>query len=142
MIQSGMATFSVQSAETSPEQITTVLGVEPTRVDLMGTKTRSGRVRQVNQWMVHVDELANSAADQTGTGALRQLLVLLRPAAGKVHQLPKDCCARIWWSAYSDSTQGGFVLLADISKAIADLGVDMFATAYLDEGNDTRSEHT
>lgn len=140
MIQSGTATFSVQSTETSPEHVTALLGVEPTRVQLVGTQNRSGRVRQVNQWAVHVGEMVNTAADQTGTGALRELLVLLRPAAGKVHQLPEDCHARISWTAYSDSPQGGFVLRADTSRAIADLGVDVFATTYLDDGDGARPD--
>jgi len=40
------------------------------------------------------------------------------------------------WSADSDSVQGGFVLPADVAHQIAMLGVDVYATVYLeDEGS-------
>jgi hypothetical protein len=48
--------------------------------------------------------------------------------------LPTDCDARIWWSLDSDSTQGGFILPADLADSISALGVDIHATVYLDEG--------
>lgn len=52
-------------------------------------------------------------------------------AEGKVEIQPDDCEARIWWSAYSDSVQGGFVLPIEISRRIVALGVDVYATVYL-----------
>lgn len=140
MIQSGRATFSVQSTETDPDQITRLLGVEPTAIVLAGTGRPSGRAHQVNQWKIDTPWLGNTNADQTGTSALRELMTLLRPAAGKVHELPADCDTRIWWSADSDSTQGGFVLPADLSRTIGKLGVDVYATVYLDRDDETASE--
>lgn len=80
-----------------------------------------------------VDFVYNDENDQTGTGALRQILDRIQPAEGRVAQLPADCEARIWWSAYSDSLQGGFVLPSELTRRIAALGVDLFVTAYLDE---------
>lgn len=43
---------------------------------------------------------------------------------------------RLWWSGDSDSTQGGFVLEADLIGHLATLGCDVFGTAYLAEGED------
>ena len=131
MIQSDRATFSVHSSETDPALITRVLGVEPTRVVLAGTRRESGKPRPDNHWVVDGPWRSNTEADQTGTGALRDLLARLGPAAGNLQKLPKDCDARIWWSANSDSTQGGFVLPADLSYAIAELGIDVYVTVYL-----------
>ncbi|MFB2580939.1 DUF4279 domain-containing protein [Herbiconiux sp. P15] len=142
MIESGRATFSVRSTETAPEQITAVLGVEPTTVVLAGTERPSGGLYRNNQWAVDGAWSVNTKADHTGTGALRELLVLLRPAAGKVQALPEECDARIWWSADSDSTQGGFVLPVDLSQAIAEFGVDVYATVYLDADGVTGTEGT
>ncbi len=56
-----------------------------------------------------------------------------RPATGRIQALPADCEARIWWSTDSDSGQGGFVLPADLSAQIAELGVDLYATVYLED---------
>jgi hypothetical protein len=57
-------------------------------------------------------------------------------AFGRVTDLPTDCDARIWWSLDSDSTQGGFILPADLADSISALGVDIHATVYLDEGEE------
>lgn len=133
MIQSGLASFVVHSVATDPDVVTELLGIVPTEIVRRGTVLRSGRVREHHHWDVAVDFVYNDENDQTGTGALRQLLERLRPAEGRVAELPADCEARIWWSAYSDSVQGGFVLKSELTARIAALGVDLFATAYLDE---------
>lgn len=142
MIQSGLATFTVLSTRTSPESISEALGVEPTSVALAGSSLRSGAVRSAHQWDVHVDWLANTEADQTGTRALRELVDRLRPAAGRVQDLPDDCDARIWWSADSDSSQGGFVLPADLLQAVAALGVDVYATVSVDGEAGSQSDES
>ncbi len=87
-------------------------------------------------WLLEVKTLANTEEDQTGTRALRNLLDRCIPAAGHVGELPADCEVRIWWSADSDSVQGGFVLPARLTGQIAELGVDVCATVYLDEDHD------
>lgn len=135
MILSGRATLSVTSSETDPSVISTLLGLEPTGVIKKGTVRRSGRVADHHKWSVDVDEIGNTGEDQTGTHALRALLALTRSAIGRVPTLPQDCVARIWWSAYSDSVQSGFVLPADLAASIGELGVDVYGTVYL-EGTD------
>lgn len=69
-----------------------------------------------------------------------KLLDVCGPAEGKIEILPDDCEARIWWSAYSDSVQGGFVLPIEISRRIVALGVDVYATVYLsgEDGGEER----
>jgi hypothetical protein len=137
MIQSGRATFVVTSTETEPELVSKILGLTPTTVERAGTPRESGRTRTQNQWVIDGSRVENSETDQTGTGALAQLISRLRAAAGKVEALPADCDVKIWWSADSDSSQGGFVIPMELSKGMAELGVDLYATVYLDPETDS-----
>lgn len=89
-----------------------------------------GRVRECHVWSLDVEELDNTETDRTGTRALRELLDQCQVAAGRVASLPPDCEARVWWSAYSDSHQGGFVIPADVTQKLASLGVDLFGTTW------------
>jgi hypothetical protein len=36
----------------------------------------------------------------------------------------------------SDSTQGGFVLPVDLTDKLSELGVDVYATVYLDDSDE------
>ncbi|HEY9263707.1 MAG TPA: DUF4279 domain-containing protein [Microbacterium sp.] len=136
MIQSGRASLVVLSTDTEPAAISAMLALTPTRVEHKGTVAPSGRVRENHAWSIDVDSLANTGADQTGTGALRALLMRSDPAFGRVANLPKDCDARILWSMDSDSTQGGFVLPVDLTDKLSELGVDVYATVYLDDSDE------
>ena len=137
MIRSGRASLVVLSSETDPSTISEVLALTPTRVELTGTFLRSGRVREHHVWSLDVGTLDNDD-DLTGTRALRELLERARPAFGRVGELPTDCDVRAWWSADSDSTQGGFVLPIDLVDQLSALGADVYATVYLvdDAGDD------
>lgn len=76
--------------------------------------------------------MPNIDEDRTGLRSLTELLARARAAAGKVSLLPPDCEARIWWHGSSDSSQGGFVIPVELAKDVAALGVDVYATVYLD----------
>ena len=136
MIRSGRASLVVISTDTEPAAISEMLGLTPTRVVHKGTVARSGPVRENHVWSLDVDTLDNTGGDQTGTRALRELLMRSRPAFGRVANLPEDCDARIRWSMDSDSTQGGFVVPADLTDEISDLRVDLYATVYLNDGDE------
>ncbi|OAN40469.1 DUF4279 domain-containing protein [Microbacterium sp. H83] len=140
MIQSGLASLVVHSRETVPDAITEILRLEPTTVRPRGTVLRSGRATEHHFWDVSVDPTHNDDDDQTGTGALRALLDRCAPAEGRLASLPADCEARIVWSAYSDSLQGGFVLTAELAARVAALGADVYATAYLDAEDDAEDD--
>ena len=140
MIQSDRASLSVQSTLTTPAEISGLLALEPTDVTEMGTASRSGRVREHHTWTIHVDTLGNTDVDQTGTRALRTLLEKCIPARGRIDSLPSDCDTVIWWYGDSDSTQGGFVLAADLVQMISALGVDLMGSVWLpDEDSTTTS---
>lgn len=140
MIRSGMSSLVVTSIETEADTVTRLLGIAPTEVTRKGAARRSGRVRDHNTWSLEIETLGNTDDDQTGTRALRDILDRCRPACGRIRALPTDCEARIWWSGDSDSTQGGFVLAADLASQIAEFGVDVYATVYLED--DDRAEES
>ena len=78
---------------------------------------------------------SNTEADETGTRALSDLVAAAHSGIGRFPLLPTDCSARISWSADSDSTQGGFVIPAELAANIAALGIDVYATVSLEEGS-------
>ncbi|SDZ32666.1 DUF4279 domain-containing protein [Herbiconiux ginsengi] len=132
MIQWGRATFSVNSTATTPERISEILGLIPTTVAHAGSERRLGKPRSHHHWSIDGPRAENTATDQTGKAALAELVSLISPVAENIQNLPADCDVAIWWSADSDSTQGGFVLPAELLRAIAALGVDVYATVYLE----------
>lgn len=133
MIRSGRASLVVLSTETEPATISEILTITPSKVAPKGAVLRSGRVREHHVWSLVVESLDNTGEDQTGTRALRELLRRASGAFGRVGKLPSDCDTRVWWSADSDSSQGGFVLPLDLVGQISALGVDVYATIYFDE---------
>lgn len=114
MIRSGRASLVVLSTVTEPATISEILAVAPSEVGHKGAILRSGRVREHHVWSLDVESLDNSEDDPTGTRPLRELLLRARGAFGRVGNLPSECDARVWWSADSDSSQGGFVLPIDL----------------------------
>ena len=130
MIQTGQASLVVLTTETAPDEVSEMLGLVPSEMHLKGSPLQSGRVRERHVWTLDVGQMDNTEEDQSGTRALRELLNQCQAAAGRVASLPSDCEARIWWSAYSDSHQGGFVIPADLTQQLASLGVDLFGTTW------------
>lgn len=121
------------SINTAPEAIAELLTIEPSEARRKGTLLRSGRTLDYHVWSIDVETMTNTDSDQTGSAALRELLDRSRPATDTIHHLPDDCEVRIWRSADSNSTQGGFVLPADLISQIAQLGVDLYGTVYLED---------
>ncbi|MFB8189953.1 hypothetical protein ACFC14_11545 [Microbacterium sp. NPDC055988] len=87
--------------------------------------------------MESVDE--PGADDQTGFSALRALVVRLEPAAQALRELRQGGETVLWWSGDSDSTQGGFVLEADLIDSLAKLGCSVYGTAFLTEDEAQRA---
>jgi hypothetical protein len=137
MIQSGRASLTVVSTETDPTLISEILGLVPTRTKLRGSVRRSGRPLDHNVWTMDLERRFNTEADQTGTRALSDLVTAARSGIGRFPLLPTDCSARISWSADSDSTQGGFVIPVELAARLAELGVDVYATVYLEDDSDS-----
>lgn len=153
MIQGNRASLSIHSDTKTVAEISAMLGLEPSDWGDKGDLTPAGRAgrnyaperltHQRTYWSLteNVDE--PSAEDQTGFSALRALVVRLEPSAHALMELRQGGETRLWWSGDSDSTQGGFVLAADLISSLATLGCDVFGTAYLtedDEDEDAMSD--
>lgn len=143
MIRGNRASLSIHSEAKSVAEISAMLGLEPDHWGDKGDLTPAGRAGrnhaperlrfQRTYWSLTeaVDE--PSADDQTGFSALRALVDRLEPLAQVLMELRQGGEVVLWWSGDSDSTQGGFVLEADLIGRLARLGCDVFGTAYLAE---------
>jgi hypothetical protein len=141
MIVSSLCSLSVYSDTRTASEITEVLGVEPTRANEKGDPTPAGLtgrdleerylVHQRSQWTYDADQSMIDPRDRTGFGSLRVLVDIFKDRAAALASLRPDCETIIRWSDDSDSSQGGFVLPADLIADLAILGCDLFGTAYL-----------
>lgn len=143
MIRHNRASLCVYSDKSSVPQITEMLGVEPERSGDIGDPTPSGRAGrnltppyaryQRTFWCLHEDADDTDAEDQTGFSAVRKVVDRVLPVAHKLADLRNDGETIIWWSGDSDSTQGGFVLQADLLAKISVLGCHLYGTTFLGE---------
>lgn len=143
MIRGNRASLSIHSDTRRVSEISAMLGLEPTDWGDEGDLTPAGRAGrdsapeyltyQRNFWslMEIVDD--PSADDQTGFAALRALVSRLLPSVRALAELRQGGETVLWWSGDSDSTQGGFVLPAELLADVAALGCDVFGTAFLAE---------
>ncbi|WP_334146790.1 DUF4279 domain-containing protein [Microbacterium sp.] len=141
MIQGNRASLSIHSDTKTVAEISAMLGLEPTDWGDEGEPTPAGRAgrnyapelltHQRTFWSLTKSVDEPSANDQTGFSALRALVVTLEPNAQALMVLRQGGETRIWWSGDSDSTQGGFVLEADLIHYLSKLGCDVYGTAYL-----------
>ncbi|MEV4735785.1 MULTISPECIES: DUF4279 domain-containing protein [unclassified Microbacterium] len=127
-------------------EISALLGLEPTRSGDKGDLTPAGRAgRNLAPeylryprafWSLGAIDREPSAEDRTGFSALRELVEILAPVADALAVLREGGETIIWWSGDSDSTQGGFVLEADLITRLAALGCHVYGTAFLSEDAD------
>ena len=147
MIRGNRSTLSVYSDVRTAVQITAVLGLEPHLSNETGDPTRAALVGrnlkpeamtyQRAHWSFTADDSMVDAEDETGFSSLRVLIDVFRDRADALASLRPDCETVIWWSGDSDSSQGGFVIPADLLTDLALLGCDLYGTAYLGgEGDD------
>lgn len=128
MIGFNRASLAIHSERLSRDEITRRLGIEPsTRKNLAS----AGRA----VWTLDVSHDPRESGDETGVGSLRQLVEALASNRDALDGLRADCDMRIWWSGDSDSTQGGFVIPADLMASLGQLHIDVFGTAFLEENS-------
>lgn len=118
-----------------------MLGLEPTDWGDKGDPTPAGRAgrnyapelltHQRTFWSLTETDDEPSADDQSGFSALRALAVRLEPSAQALSDLRQDGETVLWWSGDSDSTQGGFLLEADLISSLAKMGCPVYGTAFL-----------
>lgn len=138
MIIDNTAALIVQSEEHPVDRVTAVLGLEPTRTRARGevvSARRSVILAQHHVWVHRVERAEVPDDDRTGMGALTLLVQRLAPAAERLASLRPDYRTIIDWGGFSDSSEGGFVMPADLAAALGSLGCDLYGTAYLDAGD-------
>ncbi|HEY4153164.1 MAG TPA: hypothetical protein VGM38_07555 [Pseudolysinimonas sp.] len=146
MIRGNRSTLAVYSQLRTAAEMTAVLDLEPHESNEVGEPTRAalaGRdlkpeamAYQRAHWSFTADESLVDPEDETGFSSLRVLLDVFRDRANAISSLRPDCETVIWWSGDSDSSQGGFVIPADLLADIALLGCDLYGTAYLIDEDD------
>lgn len=145
MIVRSRSTLSIYSEVRTSAEITSTLGLEPSRNADLGELTRAalaGRrleprfmIHQRTHWSFDADESLDDSDDPTGVRSLRVLVGHFRLRTDALRSLRPDCETIIWWSGDSDSAQGGFAIPADLLADLALLGCDLYGTAYLDDEN-------
>jgi hypothetical protein len=146
MIINSRSSLSIYSEIRTAKEMTVVLGLTPDISEEMGEPTRAalaGRTlkpqymtNQRAHWSFDADEDTADPNDQTRFASLRVLIDAIRDSAQALESLRPDCETVIWWSGYSDSVQGGFVMPADLIADLALLGCDLYGTAYIGEDDD------
>ncbi|KQR90578.1 hypothetical protein ASF93_01900 [Microbacterium sp. Leaf347] len=138
--------MSIYSDVRTAAEITSVLGLEPhdshdigepTKAALRGMDLKPGAMSyQQAHWSLSADDALVDPEDETGFASLRVLVDSFRDRAEALAALRADCETIIWWSGDSDSSQGGFVIPADLLADLARLGCDLYGTAFLDDDDD------
>lgn len=126
MIGFNRASLAIHSERLSRDEITQRLGIE-------SSPMRSRASTGLAVWTLDMSDDPRGSGDETGTGALRRLVDVLTPNRDALAALREQCELRIWWSGDSDSSQGGFVLPADLLTSLGLLNIDVFGTAFLDD---------
>ncbi|WP_341947187.1 DUF4279 domain-containing protein [Microbacterium sp. LWH11-1.2] len=138
MITDGRATLSIYSTEMTAVEITTALGIVPSKTYEQGDLTPSGRAGRLlkPQYLTyqqagwHLDA-PDSVDDPDAFRSLRALVRSIERKAEVLRTLRPACDTVIRWYGSSDSSQGGFVMDAELLVGLAALGCDLVGTAYL-----------
>lgn len=85
------------------------------------------RPQPCSRWDLSIE---SDPEDESGFGSLRILLSVVLAAANALRALQREYEMRIGWGGFSDSTQGDFVLEADLVQGVAALGLPIHGTAY------------
>lgn len=142
MIRYNRSSLCVYSESRTAQEVTEVLGIEPTESHEKGAPTRAGLAGrplkaqyltyQQSGWIYDADESSGDPDDQTGFSSLRTLVDVFADRADALAELRENCDTVIWWSGDSDSSQGGFVIPAALLADTARLGCDLRGTAWID----------
>ncbi len=125
---SALLVFGLSDGATAM-RVTERTGLVPTTATEAGMPPLRGPVRSYSRWDLSVE---SDPEDESGFGSLRILLSVVLPAAEALRALQRDYEMRIGWGGFSDSSQGGFVLEADLVAGVAALGLPIHGTAYVD----------
>ena len=110
--------------------VSAATGLAPTSAAETGDHPLRGSVRPYSQWHLTV---AAGAEDESGFHSMRVLLATILPSMEALRELQSGYEVRLDWAGFSDSSQGGFVLEPDVARGLGELGLPVYATAYIDD---------
>jgi hypothetical protein len=118
------ATLSVYSELLSVAEITRLLDTEPHESVERGASTRA-------KWSYRANPASIDRSDGSGFAAVQVIADAFRDHAMALRDLRESCEIILWWSGDSDSSQGGFVIPSALLVDLADMGCDLYGTAFL-----------
>lgn len=150
MIVANRSTLSIYSDTRAVAEITAALGIEPQNGADVGQPTRAalaGRAlaaeymsHQRTSWSFDSGPSFVDGEDDQGVGSLRALVEVFRGKADVLRSLRPECEMVIWWSGDADSSQGTFVIPADLLADLALLGCEFRGTTFLDDDERDRED--
>lgn len=141
MVIDGKASLSIKSLTHTAAAVTEILGIEPTGSGELGEPfgrertDRDGGIRRRERthssWVLDAPD--PDPDDNSGFSSVENLVAILQDKTDAVRRLRENYFIEIWWNGFSDSTQAGFLLPAELLMALGTLGCDFHGTVYLDE---------
>jgi hypothetical protein len=128
-----MVRFCVQSTELTPEEMTRVLGIEPTDVLRAGeTNPVRRRVRKTHVWSLELD--VDEVGLQEQIDALLELLLPLRERISRVIELGGEPYVRCGY--ISENLMTSHVLSPDSMATMGGLGIGYSHSHYVSSGQE------
>jgi len=120
-------TLAIHGPDLDPAEITSRLGVEPTRAHARGDARRRGPPWTRGRWSLVCQGRSPTGADDL----IRELLGLLPPLDALVwDELRKRCELKVWIGCFLESDNRGFVLRPSSVRALARLGAELNVDIY------------
>lgn len=120
----------IASQVRSPEDIVTLLKIEPTVVHRIGEKMSmrnpSSTTRQENLVLIEFTSIRDTDFSEELLGVIRSL----SEKRLELTTLKRDCDIEIFCGLFSDNGQGGFTLSSDNMAALHSLGIDVVFDFY------------
>jgi hypothetical protein len=119
--------------------VTAALGIEPTSSYEVGdpiissSPALAGKYRANSYWTFEIGRTLSSDEDPHGMESLVRLAELFEPKAEVLAGLSRHYLIRVWMLAFSDSTQGGFVIGPETMRRLGTLSASFFGDIYLSE---------
>jgi hypothetical protein len=117
--------------------VTAALGMQPTSSYELGdpvlskSPARNGTLRTHSRWSFDVPGTVASGNDPHGMQSLAKLAELFASKADELAALSEHYEIRIWMTASSDSTQGGFAINQETMRRLGLLSASLYGTVFV-----------
>lgn len=139
------ATLAIYSDSGTAANVTEVLGLTPKSAHEKGDRRigKTGEYPPYKQstWIYESDASKIDLDDSTGFAAVRALVADIRHLSGELAALRPEYDTQIRWSG-EISSQGNFVIEAELLAELGALGCDFLGTAYHKIEEDVATDDT